>query len=89
MIWFQSTTTNLRGAWAKPKDHDSVAPIIVEICHNSSLSDLFPRCETLPVAFLPQVLRPEVGFWAKDAELSILGHGAATNANAPLMCLSS
>src|SRR5206468_6937109 len=57
MIWFQSATTNLRGAWAKPKDHDSVDPIIVEICHNSSLSDLFPRCETSPVAFLPQFLR--------------------------------
>jgi hypothetical protein len=37
------------------------------------------------VAFLPQVLRPCVGFWAKDVELSIPCHGAATNANAPLM----
>ena len=47
-----------------PKFLDSVNPIIVEICHNSSTEGLIPRCETQAVAFLPQILRLYGGFGA-------------------------
>jgi hypothetical protein len=73
MIWFQSTTASFAGL-EQAQFHDSVGSIIVEICHNSSLSKLLPRCKTLPVAFLPQVLRARVGFWAKQAHVSIPCH---------------
>jgi hypothetical protein len=61
-----------------PKAFDSVAFIIVEICHNSSVSGLIPRCETQPVAFLPQVLRIQAGLLARKAQLSIPCHSWAT-----------
>jgi hypothetical protein len=71
---------NNKLSWSlsQAQNHDSVDPIIVEICHNSSVSDLFPRCETQAVAFLPQVLRPWAVFAAWEAELSIPCHGWAT-----------
>jgi hypothetical protein len=93
MIWFQSKQYRAEGLSLPPKFLDSVNPIIVEICHNSSTEGLIPRCETQAVAFLPQVLRPREDFWAKGGRtvdsVPQLSHGTATNANAPLMWLSS
>jgi hypothetical protein len=74
MIWFQSKQYRAEGLSLPPKFLDSVNPIIVEICHNSSTEGLIPRCETQAVAFLPQILRCCAGFSAGGAELSISCH---------------
>jgi hypothetical protein len=74
MVWFQSKQYRAEGLSLTPKFLDSVNPIIVEICHNSSTEGLFPRCESLPVAFLPQILRRSEVFGAGGTELSIPCH---------------
>ncbi|KYK48613.1 hypothetical protein A1D31_02710 [Bradyrhizobium liaoningense] len=74
MVWFQSKQYRTDGLSLAPEFLDSVKPIIVEICHNSSSEGLFPRYETLAVAFLPQILRCYAGFSAGGAELSIPCH---------------
>jgi hypothetical protein len=74
MIWFQSKQYRAGKPELTPKFLDSVNPIIVEICHNSSTEAVFLRCETPAVAFLPQFLRGCAAFWAKSARLSILCH---------------
>jgi len=74
MIWFQSKQYRAEGLSLPPKFLDSVNPIIVEICHNSSTEGLIPRCETQAVAFLPQVLPLREDFWDQEAVLSIPGH---------------
>jgi hypothetical protein len=77
MVWFQSKQYRAEGLSLPPKFLDSVNPIIVEICHNSSAEALFPRCESLAVAFLPQMLRPSEDFWAWRTTLSIPCHSRA------------
>ncbi|MDA9399629.1 hypothetical protein XH79_12840 [Bradyrhizobium sp. CCBAU 45389] len=66
MVWFQSKQYRAEGPGLAPKFLDSVSPIIVEICHNSSAEGLFPRCETQAVAFLPQVLQGYGVFLARE-----------------------
>jgi hypothetical protein len=77
MVWFQSKQYRASLSIV-PKALDSIDPIIVEICHNSSAEGLLPRCEARPVAFLPQVLRRWAYFAAKETELSIPCHSCAT-----------
>jgi hypothetical protein len=74
MFWFQSKQYRAEGLSLPPKFLDSVNPIIVEICHNSSTEGLIPRCKARPVAFLPQDLRSRDDFWAGGGGLSIPGH---------------
>jgi hypothetical protein len=45
-----------------------MARIIVDICHNSSVSGVFPRCGTQAVAFLPQLLGAPADPWAGSAK---------------------
>jgi hypothetical protein len=66
MIWFQSKQYRAEGLSLPPKFLDSVNLIIVEICHNSSIEGLIPRCEALPVAFLPQISRWLAAFDAQS-----------------------
>jgi len=73
-LWFQSKQYRAEGLSLAPKFLDSVNPIIVEICHNSSTEAFIPRCKAPAVAFLPQVLRRCVDFAAGGSELSIPRH---------------
>jgi hypothetical protein len=74
MVWFQSKQYRAECLSLTPKFLDSVNPIIVEICHNSSTEALFPRCESPAVAFLPQILQHCAGFWAGNGQLSFPRH---------------
>ncbi|WP_156489730.1 hypothetical protein [Bradyrhizobium sp. DOA1] len=90
MVWFQSKQYRAEGMSLPPKFLDSVDPIIVEICHNSSTEGLIPRCEVQPVAFLPQIFAvlgsPKPQTVDSLPQLSL---APTQNTNASLMLLSS